>query len=481
VLRSVTSFSSYSLGSFSEVRSKVLFAFILSLLLCLYSFYFRTFQVTEHFHLLGDQVRDWNWAVKPFRELPLVGTPTSQGGYCLGPIFYWTLWLIRITIGPFFENLPHAGGIGLAAIHSIADAILLLAILKRGIPIIASVAIMLLLVSSPFETSLSGTIWNPGLSVSFVELAIAFFLMIPNSHWVLKTLLTSTTAWLAVQSHTQAIFVALSLLAYLIVEPLIGAGPRRLALKRLLIIIAVIAVLQIPYVVEINKRHDIHQEQLGIVATSFGSLVSKPSSVHPYDSFTTLVDRLAELFGPHLSRSLVIVLILVAGGTLLIGYRKNHEILAVALLPLFLTWLGYSFLSVGTLYTYWYMNLMPSFVLLILFGFMKSPFPTLNKVSPLLALFVLLLAFASQPSRLATRAQSVSYPYYAAMVRGAKEIVRNGAPVRSVIPPSYSSKVEPSYLVQWLGGRVEDSAGLVAIIGTDGSVTYQAVTDEQHK
>ena len=479
-MRGIGFLSSYSFGPSSEVRSKVLFAFILSLLLCLYSFYFRTFQVTEHFHLLGDQVRDWNWAQRPFRELPRVGTPTSKGGYCLGPIFYWTLWFIRITIGRFYENLPHAGGIGLAAIHSIADGILLLAILKRGIPVIASVAIMLLLVSSPFETSLSGTIWNPGLSVSFVELAAAFFLMIPDSHWALKTLVTSTAAWLAVQAHTQAIFFALSLLVYLIVAPWIVAGPRP-ALKRLLIIIAVIVVLQIPYVTEINKHHEIPQEQLGIVATSFNSLVTNPSSFHPYASFTTLVDALAELFGPHLSRTVVIVLILIAGGALLFGYRKHHEVLAVALLPLFLAWLGYSFLSVDTLYTYWYMNLMPSFVLLILFGFLKSPFPILDKVSPPLGLFVLLLAFASQPSRLATRAQSASYPYYAAIVRGAKEIVRNGAPVRSVIPPSFPNKVEPAYVVRWLGGRVEESAGLIAIIGEDGSVTYQTAADEQHK
>jgi len=479
-MRGIGFLSSYSFGSSAEVRSKVLFAFILSLLLCLYSFYFRTFQVTEHFHLLGDQVRDWNWALRPFRELPRVGTPTSKGGYCLGPIFYWTLWFIRVAIGRFYENLPHAGGIGLAAIHSIADGILLLAILKRGIPVIASVAIMLLLVSSPFETSLSGTIWNPGLSVSFVELAAAFFLMISDSHWALKTLVTSTAAWLAVQAHTQAIFFALSLLVYLVVAPWIVAGPRP-ALKRLLIIIAVIVVLQIPYVTEINKHHEIPQEQLGIVATSFNSLVTNPSSFHPYASFTTLVDALAQLFGPHLSRTVVIVLILIAGGALLFGYRKHHEVLAVALLPLFLAWLGYSFLSVDTLYTYWYMNLMPSFVLLILFGFLKSPFPTLDKVSPLLGLFVLLLGFASQPSRLATRAQSASYPYYAAIVRGAKEIVRNGAPVRSVIPPSFPNKVEPSYLVRWLGGRVEESAGLIAIIGEDGSVTYQTAADEQHK
>jgi hypothetical protein len=479
-MRGISFLCSYSLGSVSEVRSKVLLAFTLCLLLCLYSFYFRTFQVTEHFHLLGDQVRDWSWALKPFRELPRVGTPTSRGGYCFGPIFYWTLWFIRITIGRFYENLPHAGGIGLAAIHSVADGILLLAILKRGIPIIASVAIMLLLVSSPFEASLSATIWNPGLAVSFVEMATAFFLMIPNSRWALKTLVTSTAAWLAVQSHTQAIFFALPLLVDLVMEPWIVAGLRA-ALKRLLIIIAAIVVLQIPYLTEINKHHDIHQEQLGIVATSLDSVVTKPSSFHAYASLTTLVGSLAELFGPHLSRTVVIVLILIAGGSLLFGYRKHQEILAVALLPLFLAWLGYSFLSVGTLYTYWYMNLMPSFVLLILFGLIKSPLPLLNKVSSLLGAVVLLLAFASQPSRLATRAQSVSYPYYGAIVRGAKEIVRNGVPVRSVIPPSFPNKVEPAYLVQWLGGRVEESADLIAIIGEDGSVTYQKIADEQGK
>ncbi len=475
VLKDISLLPSYDLASLSEVRYQVLIASLLSFLLCLYSFYFRTFQVTEHFHLLGDQVRDWNWAMKSFSELPRVGTPTSQGGYCLGPIFYWTLWFIRITIGPFYENLPHAGGIGLAAIHSIADGILLLAILKRGIPIIASVAIMLLFVSSPFEASLSGTIWNPGLAVSFVEVATALFLLIPDSRWQLKTLATSTAAWLAVQCHTQAIFFALPLLVYLIVEPWIVAGPRP-ALKRLLIIIAVIGVLQIPYVTEINKHHDISQEQIGIVATSF----TKPS-LHPYASFTALVDALAELFGPHLSRIVVIGLILVAGASLAFAYRTYHAVLAIGLLPLFLVWLGYSFLSVGTLYTYWYMNLMPAFVLLILFGFLKGPFPLVSKVSPLLGAFMLLLALASQPSRLATRAHSTSYPYYAAMVRGAKEIVRNGTPVRSVIPPSYSSKVEPAYLVQWLGGRVEPSAGLIAIIGEDGAVTYQKAADEQSK
>ena len=94
---------------------------------------------------------------------------------------------------------------------------------------------------------------------------------------------------------------------------------------------------------------------------------------------------------------------------------------------------------------------------------------------------MVVLAVAPQPARLATRAQSTVDPCYAAIVRGAKEIVRNGTPVRSVIPPSCLSKVEPAYVVQWLGGRVEQSADLIAIIGEDGSVTYQKAADGQHK
>src|SRR5262245_22513486 len=78
--------------------------------------------VSTHFWLLGDQIRDWAIALRPFTDLPLVGPPTHVGGYTIGPAFYWILWLIRVTIGPFFNNLPHAGGIGQAALQSAADA-----------------------------------------------------------------------------------------------------------------------------------------------------------------------------------------------------------------------------------------------------------------------------------------------------------------------------------------------------------------------
>jgi hypothetical protein len=47
----------------------------------------RTYGVSQHFWLLGDQIRDWAIALRPFSELPLVGPPTHFCGYTIGPAF----------------------------------------------------------------------------------------------------------------------------------------------------------------------------------------------------------------------------------------------------------------------------------------------------------------------------------------------------------------------------------------------------------
>jgi len=73
--------------------------------------------------MLADQIRDWSIALEPFWRLPLVGSPTHVHGYTIGPAFYWILWAIRVVIGPFFENLPHAGGIGQAALATVTGRI----------------------------------------------------------------------------------------------------------------------------------------------------------------------------------------------------------------------------------------------------------------------------------------------------------------------------------------------------------------------
>ncbi len=96
-----------------------------------YLVFLRTRGVSVSFWLLGDQIRDWSVALGSWSDLPLAGTPSVAGGTTLGPVFYWTLWGIRHAVGPWTDNLPHAGSIGLSIIQSFADGVLLAALWKR--------------------------------------------------------------------------------------------------------------------------------------------------------------------------------------------------------------------------------------------------------------------------------------------------------------------------------------------------------------
>src|SRR5215213_10814072 len=78
----------------------------------------RTYDVATTFLMLGEQTRDWAVALGGITDLPLLGAPSTAGGRGLGPSYYWALWLGRVTIGPFLDNLPHAGGITVALLQS---------------------------------------------------------------------------------------------------------------------------------------------------------------------------------------------------------------------------------------------------------------------------------------------------------------------------------------------------------------------------
>src|SRR5262245_1003077 len=115
----------------------------------------RVWDIDSRFWLLRDQIRDWRIALHPFSELPLVGPATHVGGYTIGPAFYWILWAIRIVFGPWFDNLPHGGGIGQAVIGSTADVLLFLAVWRRTQSAWASVAAITLLSTAALDLSLA--------------------------------------------------------------------------------------------------------------------------------------------------------------------------------------------------------------------------------------------------------------------------------------------------------------------------------------
>ena len=185
--------------------------------LACYAAIFRTHGISDHLWFLGDQQRDWLAVQGAFADLPRVGTPVSTGGVSLGPVFYWVLWTIRQVLSPVFGNLPHVGAVGLVMLRSLSDGLLAAALLRRGVPVAAVGGILLVLVSSPFEGALAATIWNPGLSVTFVNLTVVLLLRWSARPWTLWRVGTlAATAWLAVQAHTPAVFVAAPVLLSLL-------------------------------------------------------------------------------------------------------------------------------------------------------------------------------------------------------------------------------------------------------------------------
>src|SRR6188768_2657028 len=171
----------------------------------------RTYDVSSTFLMLGEQTRDWMVALGRITDLPLTGAPSTAGGRGLGPVYYWLLWIGRVAIGPFMDNLPHAGGVIVALLQSIADAFLFVA-LSRRVHWALALAMCLLIASAPFDIAISQVIWNPPVSAAFIKLSIATALMLTPTAPLWHVALAAAFAWMAVQAHLSGVFVAAPLL-----------------------------------------------------------------------------------------------------------------------------------------------------------------------------------------------------------------------------------------------------------------------------
>ena len=212
--------------------------------------------ISQHFWLLADQIRDWAIALRPFSELPLVGPPTHVGGYTIGPAFYWILWTLRVLFGPWFDNLPHAGGIGQAALQSLADALLLVAIWKRtGSPWIA-LATIVIVATAAFDVSLAALVWNPPMGAALAKLAIAAVLADWHRGSIVRAAITAAIAWSAVHAYTGAIFVVLGVFTAMLIDPFLR-GDRTVAVHNTVVIAVAVLLLQLPLVVfQLTKSRD---------------------------------------------------------------------------------------------------------------------------------------------------------------------------------------------------------------------------------
>lgn len=424
--------------------------------------------VSSHFYLLGDQMRDWSIALRPFTELPLVGPPTHVGGYTIGPAFYWILWAIRVTLGPFFNNLPHAGGIGQAALQSAADALLLYSIWRRtGSPWLALTTIVLVATAS-FDLNLAAIVWNPTMGTALAKLATAMVLLDWHRGSPVRAAITAGIAWSAVHAYTGAIYVVVSVFTAFLIDPLVRRD-FRLVRRNAIVIALMVGLLQLPYLLH-QLTLGFRDQAMGAVSFSVARILSGERSPEITKSVTGYLAAVRYVeFGPWMFPA-VGWLLLTCGAVVAVRHFRDPALLSVTLLPQILAVVGYA-LFLAPLDTYYYLSLMPAAVLTFVLAATAMPYP---RVSRAVAIAMFAGALMIVPARIRYEASLPRMPEYAVLVDASRKIKSLGQPMRAIrarfeLPPT----ADPEYLYTLLGGRIDRESRWIAEIWPDGRIVYQ--------
>jgi hypothetical protein len=417
--------------------------------------------------VLGDQIRDWEIALGPFSRLPLVGPATHVHGYTIGPAFYWVLWVIRVVFGPWFENLPHAGGIGQAALQSAVDALLFIAVWKRTQSVWIGLTAIVLVSMASFDLAISALIWNPALGSTLARAATALILLDWPGRSALRTGITAAVAWCAVHAYTGAVFVVLGVFTALIADPL-RHGDRRAVWRNGSIIAGVVALLQIPYLVH-QLRGRAEDSGMSAVVGSLADTIAGRIPIRLADSAHAYRFALEYLQLSPWHGSAILWAVAACGVIVAVRYRRDPALLAVTLLPQVAALIGYAF-WLGDLEAYYYVSLMPAAVLTMVLG-VSAVVP--RRLDPVVGSALLVGALLLIPARLEFAGTLFRMPQYETFVRASRTIVRSRQPMRAVragfeIPPTSS----PEFIFTILGGRIERGAMWWAEITPDSQVVY---------
>lgn len=426
--------------------------------------------ISDHFWLLGDQIRDWSIVLGSFSELPLVGSPTHFGGYTIGPAFYWILWVIRVTVGSWFQNLPHAGGIGQAMLQSAGDALLLVAIFRRsGSPWIA-LSTVVLVATSAYDLALSALVWNPTMGATLAKVAMALVLLNWHRGSTARVALTVAVAWSGVHAYTGTIFVAVSVFAAILAEPL--ARRDWSAARRAGAVIAVIVVLlQVPYMVH-RLSDQFVDVAMGSVSDSVGQILSgnaQPAIAHSVTGYLNAV----HFIGIQPWRLPFVGWALVAcAGIVIVRYRRDPSLLAMTVLPQAAAVAGYA-LFLGDLDHYYYLSLMPAIVLMVVLAATTLPPPRCARPA---AVVLLVAALALAPGKIRFAATMHQMPEYRLLVDGSRRIMSTGQSIQAIETDfALSPTTDTSFLYTILGGQVDPESLWVALITADGRVVYRTI------
>ena len=434
----------------------------------LFTFAIRAWGISTRFQLLGDQIRDWEIALQPFTSLPFVGPPTHVHGYTLGPAFYWILWAIRVTVGPWFHNLPHAGGIGQALLQSAADALLLVAIWRRIGSMWVALAVVLLEAAAPFDLSLAAVVWNPTMGSMLAKVAIALTLL----NWHRGSTATGGES----------------------VRGRLDGGPRvhrrdlrhgRGVCDRVDRSDPRTAIGGLPSETPLRSQPLSPRFSCRISRIRFRIRESRRWRRSPAASRTSSADapsvRLSESVAGYVKAVNGIEIrpwsfaftgwLLVASGIVVaIRYRRDVPILMMTIFPTLLAIAGYAFF-LSALDNYYYFSLMPAAVLMVVLAVTAIPSP---RVAQTIAIILVIGALAIVPARRSDAMTIHQMGEYGVIVHASRVIVDRGTPVRAIrldfpLPPTN----DPEFVYRILGGRIDPQSPWVAVILRSGDVTYR--------
>ncbi len=425
--------------------------------------------MSQHFWLLGDQIRDWAIALRPFSDLPLVGPPTHVGGYTLGPAFYWILWAIRVLFGPWFDNLPHAGGIGQAVLQSGADAFLLVAIWRRTNSPWIALATIVIVATAAFDVSLASLVWNPPMGAALAKIATAAVLLDWHLRSIALAVATAAIAWSAVHAYTGAIFVVVGVFTAFLIDPLLR-GDRRLVLRNTAAIAAAVIVLQVPLIVfQLTTPRD---AAMGAVTGSLSRVLageSPPELLMSLNGFVQAVQVIEFMPGqmPWLGW-----LLLICGAIVALRHVNDPALLSVTVLPQLAAIAGFS-LFLDDLDGYYYLSLMPATVFTFVLAVTAIPSARFARAA---AVVTLLAALAFVPIRLRNAATMFQMPQYRTLVDASRKVRSFGQPMQSIrtefaLPPSSNAE----FLFEVLGGQIDRRAPWTCLIRASGDVTFRQV------
>ena len=444
----------------------------LAILVSLFTFAIRAWGISARFQLLGDQIRDWDIALQPFTSLPLVGPPTHVHGYTLGPAFYWLLWLIRVIVGPWFHNLPHAGGIGQAILQSAADGLLLVAIWRRIGSMWAALAAVLLEAAAPFDLSLAAVVWNPMMGSMLAKVAIALTLLNWHRASTARAATVFAVAWMAVHAYTGAIYVTVAVFATALLDPLI-ARERSVAVRNAVAIVSVVLALQLPlFIYQLSHPRE---PAMAAVTGSVADILSGRASVRWSESVAGYLRAFNGIEIRPWSFAFTGWLLLASAVVVALRYRRDFTLLMMTITPTLLTIAGYAFF-LSALDNYYYFSVMPAAVLMVVLA-ITSPWP--RRIGQGLAIGLVMIALAIVPARRNDAMTIHQMPEYGAIVHASRVIVDRGTPVKAIrtrfdLPPTN----DPEYVYRILGGRTDPKSPWVAFIERNGDVTYRNLVIE---